>query len=500
MSGHFITLGSQTGTAARLLCAVGLLALAGVVVSCGGGGYGNSYMAPASTPPPAQHMVTMGAITGFGSVFVNGLEFDTTAAAITVDGATATQAELRAGDFITVHGHHDSGSGKDVAEQIDFRGDVQGPVSAIDATAMTLTVLGQTVGVSANTSFDDDISPASLAGIAVADIVEVSGMRAADGTIHATRIEKKPAGSPLRVIGVAAGTDSAAMTLMINALTVNFTAATLADFPATGPKDGDLVEATGSALNADGLLQARRLELLGANDMNADQDDEAQLEGLITRFASASDFDVNGHPVRTSATTEFDGGTAGDLALNVAVEVEGTIDSAGVLAASKVRIGHAADARLIGQVDSVDAGAGTVTVLGTLVSTDAMTRFDDHGSQKTQTFNLSSVQPGDWLEIRGQQASGSATLTAMRIDRLQPQSRVEISGVVLNATAPNFTILSTPIATDGNTQFSGGVDATTFFATATGRSARARGSWSGGVLSADDVQLGGGGDDGGDDD
>ena len=258
MSGHFITLGSRTGTAARLLCAVGILALAGVVVSCGGG-YGNSYMAPASTPPPAaaQHTVTMGAITGFGSVFVNGLEFDTTGAAITVDGATATQAELRAGDFVTVHGHHDSGSGKDVAEQIDFRGDVQGPVSAIDVTAMTLTVLGQTVGVSADTSFDDDISPASLAGIAVADMVEVSGMRAADGTIHATRIEKKPAGSPLRVIGVAVGTDSAAMTLMINALTVNFTAATLADFPATGPKDGDLVEATGSALNEIGRASCR---------------------------------------------------------------------------------------------------------------------------------------------------------------------------------------------------------------------------------------------------
>jgi hypothetical protein len=302
------------------------------------------------------------------------------------------------------------------------------------------------------------------------------------------------------VIGVAASTDATAMTLKINALTVNFASASLADFPASGPKDGDLIEATGSALNADGSLTATRLELRGAAEMNADQDDEAQLEGMITRFASASDFDVNGHPVSTSAMTEFEGGSAADLALNVAVEVEGTLDASGVLQAGKVRIGQPVDARLVGQVDAVDPGAGTVTVLGTLVNTDAMTRFDDHGSQQMQTFGLANVQVGDWLEIRGQEASGATTLTASRIDRLQPQSRVAVTGLVLAATAPDFTILSTPVATTGSTQFSGGVDAATFFATAVGKRAEARGSWSGGVLTADQVQLGDDGDDGGDDD
>ena len=502
MSARFTTLISRSGTAVRLLLAVGVLALLGVVVSCGGYG-GSNYMPPAKPPPAAtQHIVTMGAITGFGSVHVNGLQFDTTQTTITVDGVTATQANLRPGQFITVHGHHDPGSGKDVADDIDFRGDVEGPVSAVDATAMTLTVLGQTVSVSGDTSFDDDISPAALAGIAVGDIVEVSGMRTADGTIHATRIEKKPVGARLQVIGVAAATDAAAMTLKINALTVNFSGAKLVGFPASGPQDRDLVEASGTTLNADGSLAATRLELRGANAMNADQDDEAQLEGMITRFASASDFDVNGRRVSTSAATEFDDGTAADLALNVAVEVEGTIDSSGVLAASKVRILHPAqtvEARLVGQVDALDPAAGTVTVLGTRVGSDAMTRFEDHGSQQMQAFGLANVQVGDWLEIRGRQASGAATLTATRIDRLQPQSRVSIMGVVLSVHAPNFTILSTPIATSDTTQFDGGVDAPTFFATAVGHSAEVRGSWSGGVLNADQVQLGESGDDGGDD-
>ena len=191
-------------------------------------------------------MAAAGPITGFGTVHLNGLVFDTSGAAITIDGQSATQDDLRAGEYIQVKGHHDDTQNQDFADQIDFRGNVIGPVTAIDATAQTLIVLGQTVRVTEDTSFDDDISPASLAGITVGAFVEVSGMPLADGSLRATRIQGKMAGSALlQVIGTAASTDSAAKTLKINALVVDFSGATLVDFPATGPKDGDVVEATG---------------------------------------------------------------------------------------------------------------------------------------------------------------------------------------------------------------------------------------------------------------
>ena len=70
--------------------------------------------------------------------------------------------------------------------------------------------MGQTVLVDADTSFDDNIPGASLAGLAAGDIVEVSGMRRADGDIQATRIEGKPAGTVFEVTGVAAAVDTAA--------------------------------------------------------------------------------------------------------------------------------------------------------------------------------------------------------------------------------------------------------------------------------------------------
>ena len=477
-----------------------------VIVACGGYGGNPSSMssgtssqgAPSgtsgsnsgvSTTPPS--MVATGAITGFGSVHLNGLRFETTSAAITVDGKGATQGDLHAGQFIQVKGHHDATRNQDVADEIDFRGNAVGTVGAVDTTAQTLVVLGQTVHVSADTSFDDDISPASLAGIQVGDFVEVSGMTVMDGSIQATRIERKPAGTSFQVIGTATSTDSMAKTLKINALVVDFSGATLVDFPASGPKDGDIVEATGTALSSGGALLAMRLELRSGKDLKPDGNGQVEVEGLISRFASSSDFDVAGRKVSTSSSTSFDGGAAGDLALNVSVEVEGTLDAAGTIAATKVEIRRPADARITGQVDSVDAANGKVVVLGIQITVDSMTRFEDHGSGKVDTFSLADVHTGDWLEVRGQAASASGTaLAAARVDRVQAQSNVELMGVVASAAQPNFKILSRTVATTSATHFNHGLTAATFFANPVGKTVSVKGSWNGTVLSADDVQIG----------
>jgi cytoskeletal protein CcmA (bactofilin family) len=492
------------------------LSIAVLVVACGGmsSGYGGGpgpgtgnappsgsvNTPPTATPAPATTTMSAGMITSFGSVILNGTEYQTTGTTIKVDGQNASQGDLRVGYYVRVMGHHDDGADLDIADQIDFRGDVEGPVSAIDAVAMTLTVLGQTVVVSAETSFDDNITPSGLAGIKVGDLVEVSGMSAPDGAIHATRIEAKLPSAGLQIVGVATATNATAKTLAINALKVDYSAATLVDFPDSGPKDGDLVEAIGTTLSASGVLQATSLELLNAKNVNNPaKPDNMRIEGLINQFSSATDFEVSGQPVSTSATTSFDGGTASDLALNVSVEVEGSINSDGVLLATKVEIRRAADVRLTAQVDAVDAKNGTIELLGIQVSINYLTRYEDHGSQKLATFKLADIQVGDWLEVRGTVSSASSgSIKATRIDRRQAQSSVQVMGPVDKAEQPDFTILTTHVTTTYSTQFNHGLTANTFFAAAlVGKIASVVGTWDGSILTATRVNLGDD-DDGGD--
>jgi hypothetical protein len=496
------------------------LSIAMLVVACGGmsSGYGGGPMpvsgnapppstggtttppAPAApSPAPATTSMSVGAITSFGSVILNGIEYQTTASSIKVDGRNASQSDLRVGYYVRVTGHHDDGANLDIADQIDFRGDVEGPVSAIDPVAMTLVVLGQTVSVSAETSFDDNITPSGLAGIKVGDLIEVSGMRAPNGTIYATRIEAQAPTAGLQVVGVATATNPTAKTLAINALTVDFSAAALVDFPASGPKDGDVVEAIGTTLTSNGVLQATSLELLSGQSASPAPQDNMRVEGLINQFTSATDFEVAGQPVSTSATTIFDGGAAIDLALNVSVEVEGSVNSEGVLLATKVEIRQPADVRLLAQVDAIDVKNGMIGLLGIQVSVNYLTRFEDHGSQRLATFKLADIQVGDWLEVRGAaSSSNSGSVAAMRVDRQQPQSAVQLMGPVDNVEQPSFVILTTHVTTNYSTQFNNGLTADRFFTgTLVGKIASVTGYWDGATLTAAQVSLGDD-DDGGD--
>ena len=469
----------------------GAAALATLVVACGGGGgYGGMAAPPVASAAPAG--VSVGAITGFGSVHVNGKKFQTTSATIHVDGQAATQADLHVGDVIEVRGHHDATSNTDVADVIESHSNVVGPVNSIDSATQHVVVLGQTVVVSSTTSFADGITPATLGGVVVGDVLRVSGVTSANGDIQATRIERKPAGTPFRVTGTTSATDATAKTLQINALHVDFSTATLADFPAAEPADGQLVEAVGSALGAAGELKATRLELRTGKELKGDAEAASELEGLVTRFASATDFDVGGRPVSTGASTRFDGGVVTDLALNVAVEVEGTLDAAGVLAATRVRIEKSADAALVAQVDSVDAANGIVHALGATVMVDGLTRFEDHGSQKVNTFSLSDLHTGDWIEVRGRE-NPAGTLLAARFERQETQKGVRLTGSVHTVAQPAMTILAAPVATTTSTSFTDVTGHTTtasaFFAVLPGPVVTVTGSWDGVTITAQTASL-----------
>jgi len=211
------------------------VAALGLAACSGGGSSGNDAPQSAAQSVP---VISSGTVTGFGSVFVNGVRFETSSAAFTINGKPGTQADLRVGHVVKVHGHRD-GAGNSTADRIDFDDLVKGPVTSVDAAAGTLVVLGQTVLVDADTSFDDNITGASLAGLAAGDIVEVSGMRRADGDIQATRIEAKRTATVFEVSGVASAVDTAAHKLSISALVVDYSAATVQNFPSGQPRNGD---------------------------------------------------------------------------------------------------------------------------------------------------------------------------------------------------------------------------------------------------------------------
>ena len=389
-----------------------------VVAACGGGG------GSASGPVAGIDRlgVSVGTVTGFGSIIVNGVRYDVSSASFDIDDDStgSGQDDLSVGDVVAVT--FETGS-PTVAQSVIGDEAVEGPVNSVNPTAGRLVVAGQTVLTDASTSYDNSNGLRSLADIQPGNFVEVSGFLDANGTIRATRIEKKAAAGETEVHGLVSG--KTANTFMINDLSVNYTAvpAIIDDsFPGGSFNNGDFVEVKGTNF-AGATLLATKVEPdgvgvgEGGEGIELEDFDAAEIEGFITRFRSPTDFDVAGIPVRTDGSTAFEGGSAADLALNVKVEVEGDFDGQGVVVANKVDIRRGNDLRVVALVDAVDAGANTLSLLGVTVRVDVRTRLEDKSDADLEPFALRDINVGDYVEVRGGVDAGGADILALIIER-----------------------------------------------------------------------------------
>jgi hypothetical protein len=420
-----------------------------VLVACGGGS-GNNVAGIDRTGAPV--IASYGTVSAFGSVVVNGVHFDTTQASVTIDGATGAVTDLAIGDVVLVKGTLNSNGTTGVATSVSFQTEVAGPISSLNTAGASFVVLGRLVHVTADTSFDAGIAPAALATLAVNDVVEVSGLVRADDSIDATRIARLPAGADYQASGVAANAQPTLHSFAIGPLSVTYSSAVVSGIAGGIVNNGQRVRVRGTL--AGGVFVASRVSA-DQNQLAGASGERRDVEGVITRFASATDFDVSGLTVTTNGQTAFEDGSAADLGLAVKVEAEGTLNGSGVLVASKIEVKRAASSRLAATVDSVNAAGASFVVLGVTFKVDAMTRLEDQSSLQVRPFSLANLAVGDFVEVRGTESPvGSRQALATLVERHNPQSLVQLTGFIESVTPPNFTVLGIAINASG-AQFEG---------------------------------------------
>jgi hypothetical protein len=469
-----------------------------LVAACGGGGGGGDGAAGGptppvpSTPPPGgaeKTVLVTGAISGFGSVIVNGVRYDTSGTEVRIDDRVGTIDELRVGHVIRLDGRVDD-RGNARAVRIEQGHLLSGTVQSVDAATGTLTVAGQRVRIDDDTSFDDRIAGGGLAGLVVGERIEVHGFTGSDGRARATRIEKSQE-TEIEVTGLVAAHDAAVRRFRVGELLVDYSSAVLEDLGSAGLQDGLLVEVKGRELLPDGALRATRIHREDGGT-NGGLRVESEVEGLVTRFVSPADFSVAGQRVRTVAGTVYVGGAAADIALDRKLEVEGRLEADGVLVASKVAFKQIASVRIAAPVEAVDAAGGTVRALGLTIVVDASTRREDKQGDD-HFFALADLRVGDWIEVRGYpDTSVAGRVIAVRLERDDPEDEVELRGPAANLEAPRFRILGVPVETTPATEFEESdarIDAATFFARATGRVVEVDGRWNGTNLVADEAEI-----------
>jgi hypothetical protein len=383
-----------------------------LAVACGGGGGGNM-------PAPNQAF-TQGTIMGFGSIIVNGVRFDDSAAQVMDDdGQLHNQGDLKLGMNVEIESSGiDRGSNTAKASEVRFGAAIVGPVSAISGstTPKTLTVLDQIVEVSDTTVFDDSLTN-GFASISVGDVLEIHALLdTATGHYLAKRIEPESGATVFKLRGVVANLDTTAMTFTIGGATIDFSGVAAASLPANFANGQTVRVKLQTTKNSSGQWVAISIQ---ANQPRMEDRDEAEVQGTITDFTSTTSFKVNGLPVDAS-NAAFPDGTAG-VVLGAMVEVEGAVVN-GVLVATRVELEamHQNDDRnkneLHGPIANLDTTAKTFVVRGVTVHYDSTTTVFKDGVE-------ADLANGKRVEVKG---ALSADGTSVQATLIEFENEVEI--------------------------------------------------------------------------
>lgn len=377
--------------------------------------------------------VSRGQITGFGSIFVNGVRFETTNSDITLDGVAGAESDLRLGMIVTVNGTINTDGITGTADSVSVEEAITGLVQNNDGVN-TLTVLNHTVELPSNVRFDgvNDITGIT----AMVDFVEVSGYVTGDGLISATRVELLGSGeTESEIFGFVTNLNTGANTFDIGpGLTVNYAAAELSGFDGNALANGLYVEVEGVFDIGSGVLTASSVENAVISDTDVG---EIEVEGFVTSVISSTSFVLGDVTVQTDLLTDFEGGAADEITQGMFLEVEGALEN-GILMATEVKFDD--EIRIEGQVDSVAASSFTLAGMpGLTIETDSLTDFNPGFPVVT-----------DNVRVRGYPLDAN-TIMARRVDTLGAGSSVSLQGSVTAIIAPEtiFAINGVTIDTTG---------------------------------------------------
>ncbi|MDH5327296.1 MAG: DUF5666 domain-containing protein [Gammaproteobacteria bacterium] len=391
-----------------------LLLPLGVILSCSGGEGGTG-----AAPDKA-----MGGITQFGSIFVNGVEYDTATANIQIDGQAATETDLRLGMQVVVSGRINTDGVTGRADTVVVDEVIRGLVVANDSVNR-LTVLDQIVEVPATTRFDN---VANLSGINAGVLVEVSGFIKSSGVVTATRIEVLSAIVTSKVHGMVNTLTPATERFTFGSLSVDYSLAEFTGLSKSQLSLFSVLEVQGSYDLASHTLSATKVskETPLAGDSNS-----LELEGYVTGIGSGGgiSFYINNVPVTVDNATVFSGGTTDEIDVGMKLEAEGRMLD-GVLIADEVEFED--KVRIEAPLDGVSIDA--VSKIGTL-------SFNGMGT--TYTFNtdaltdgdLATLGVGDTVRLRGNLLETANSVVITRVEVRNAGSQVSLQGPVTGFTA-----------------------------------------------------------------
>ena len=373
---------------------------------------------------------SIGTITGFGSIFVNGIQFETDNSSFRVDDEVQfDESTLAVGMKVKIKGTINADGATGTATSIIYDDDVEGPIDAgslkmLNADAKAFTVLGLSVIANATrTVYDNGISFDTLAE---GKKIEVSGYF--DGSqIIASRLEKQSdQDDEYELKGFIANYDAGntvTLRLQNGASAGPYTISSTAQLDI--PLDPtDLFVELKLKEQSGGSLLVTSIEADDA-DMLDEGDNEVSIRGALQADGN-NGFLINGIAVQMGNNTKYKPTTLqNNLTTGRQIKIEGVMQN-GVLIAQKIET-EQGDIKFQASVEGVSTeneknGRITVCLCNYMLNfqADNSTQFEDTSSfdlNDDGSFNLSELSATGFVKVEAYE-SDFGQLFATSIQRM----------------------------------------------------------------------------------
>ncbi|WP_417517221.1 DUF5666 domain-containing protein [Marinobacter sp.] len=437
----------------RLLAALAVTLLLGVLSACGG----ETTVADGGIRGTGS---SVGPVSGFGSVFVNGVEFFTDGIRgreVESNDGIETEEDLDEGMILRIEGQWrlDGTGAADSMEYDDtLRGTTSNMVRGASGEPIAFRIHGQSVFADRQTVFKGK----TLATLADGDFVRVSAWRQADGSYRASYIGFNPSFYGDDRIELEGPVDSGSVEagrFRMNGVVIRFDDRSFAaGLSADDLKPGEYFEVEGKKELAGDAIIATRIQLDDFRRYRPAGDD-IELSGPVSSNYSATDktFGLNGLIVQITDSTELDDITLEDLQEGLLVQVEGESVSGNLIRATEIEV-RDGDAEVAGAVGSVEQSTSSLVIGEVNVRITPRTIITDDDTDARLTIN--DLVPGAnniFVEVAGLVKEGpdrKIYLEAVQIERDSSgdADKYEIEGVLApgDLTSTSIRMLGVTIA------------------------------------------------------
>lgn len=435
------------------------------MVGCGGGTSSNTPSNTTPSVPTTKSTSSYGIITGFGSVFVGGVEYNVTNTNMLKiypdSNETLKETDFKVGMLVKVKGTKTGIYGD--ASELLYNDTVSSPITSIslkpDGTG-SIIAGGQTVKITSTTMFYGDLAKTKtkVSDLKKNDWIEVSGYPDLNNSVRATMIEyhNSTPNKGAEIDGIISAIDNTNKTFKLNNMAVDYSSATL--YPSqTTLKNGSSIEVIGTYSNATLVATAIKVENNLSQDINHDAQNDKQgnydveLQGVVQDVNnSLSTFSINGVVVNYNANTRFKKMTSASLQKGLFLEdVEGYIDANKKFIATKIKSeryiassnsnvsGSNINTLLVSEplkieskITSIDKKNNTISILGHTAKMNSSTILRDEEHDE-HYFSLNTLQAGDYVKAVLFRDTNT-TWSVGKLERKNVKSYQSIEGIVTN--------------------------------------------------------------------